>query len=506
MNIAESIKTVFLLMLLCAAVTTETAWSYYSPLKINKKNNLWVDVKNFGAKGDGLTDDSASIQNAINSIKETGGTIFLPTGNYLAYDLTLYSNMRLTGTTNGGSILTYKTGLESGVVGSLIGVNQYDEGTHDPSNNSKNIEIDHITFIGAHLSGFSEFHYLIFLNAISKSSIHNCRFIGFQGDAIYLGQRGKKERHNQHIDIYNNFFDGLDNSNRNGISVIDGNHIKIYNNKFVNVSASNMPGNIDLEPNYSFDIIQNITIDRNHFEKYKGNHGAIGLYLAHDTTWYSTPPKNIYITNNFIGENWFKKNNDKKSTASGGIFVKSLNPLVAVDSPYLNVAISNNTIRNDIIMIGFRGLTLEKNIVNIQRASAHNGYVMIGSLSKNGALIDATIKNNTFIKTGNFNGALTIGEATNIQIIGNKFEDIASNGIGLANYRFQTVKSKNILISKNQFIGSFIYHIYKSPLHATEKLSFQNNFTVASHSIYNTILDWINFKPDQETSLKTNGL
>ena len=76
MNIAESIKTVFLLMLLCAAVTTETAWSYYSPLKINKKNNLWVDVKNFGAKGDGLTDDSASIQNAINSIKETGGTIF----------------------------------------------------------------------------------------------------------------------------------------------------------------------------------------------------------------------------------------------------------------------------------------------------------------------------------------------------------------------------------------------------------------------------------------------
>ena len=202
-----------------------------------------------------------------------------------------------------------------------------------------------------------------------------------------------------------------------------------------------MPGNIDLEPNYSFDIIQNITIDRNHFEKYKGNHGAIGLYLAHDTTWYSTPPKNIYITNNFIGENWFKKNNDKKSTASGGIFVKSLNPLVTVDSPYLNVAISNNTIRNDIIMIGFRGLTLEKNIVNIQRASAHNGYVMIGSLSKNGALIDATIKNNTFIKTGNFNGALTIGEATNIQIIGNKFEDIASNGIGLANYRFQTVKS-----------------------------------------------------------------
>jgi Pectate lyase superfamily protein len=40
-----------------------------------------VDVQDFGAKGDGTTDDRAAIQNAINSL--TSGVVVFPTGNYL---------------------------------------------------------------------------------------------------------------------------------------------------------------------------------------------------------------------------------------------------------------------------------------------------------------------------------------------------------------------------------------------------------------------------------------
>ena len=41
----------------------------------------WVDVKAYGAKGDGTTDDTAAIQAAINALVG-GGTVFLPPGDF----------------------------------------------------------------------------------------------------------------------------------------------------------------------------------------------------------------------------------------------------------------------------------------------------------------------------------------------------------------------------------------------------------------------------------------
>lgn len=41
-----------------------------------------VSVKDFGAVGDGVTDDTAAIQAAIDSVKITGGRVFFPTGTY----------------------------------------------------------------------------------------------------------------------------------------------------------------------------------------------------------------------------------------------------------------------------------------------------------------------------------------------------------------------------------------------------------------------------------------
>jgi hypothetical protein len=42
-----------------------------------------VNVRDFGAKADGKTDDTPAIQRAINSISESGGTIYLPSGIYM---------------------------------------------------------------------------------------------------------------------------------------------------------------------------------------------------------------------------------------------------------------------------------------------------------------------------------------------------------------------------------------------------------------------------------------
>ena len=45
--------------------------------------NNFYNVKNFGAKGDGITDDAPSIRNICNIInKRGGGTLYIPAGTY----------------------------------------------------------------------------------------------------------------------------------------------------------------------------------------------------------------------------------------------------------------------------------------------------------------------------------------------------------------------------------------------------------------------------------------
>ena len=43
---------------------------------------IYYNVKNYGAAGDGTTDDTTAIQNAINAMPNTGGVVFLPPGTY----------------------------------------------------------------------------------------------------------------------------------------------------------------------------------------------------------------------------------------------------------------------------------------------------------------------------------------------------------------------------------------------------------------------------------------
>jgi hypothetical protein len=102
---------------------------------VHQKLQEMISVFDFGAKGDGATDDTTSIQNAINSVQAAkGGTLYFPPGTYnISAPLTVTgSNVMLmgaggdsfhdggtnaypatkivyTGTTNTNSIVTFKT-------------------------------------------------------------------------------------------------------------------------------------------------------------------------------------------------------------------------------------------------------------------------------------------------------------------------------------------------------------------------------------------------------------
>lgn len=53
----------------------------------------WLDVRAFGAVGDGTTDDTSAIQAALNSVPSSGGVVYLPIGVYkVTSDLNLSTN------------------------------------------------------------------------------------------------------------------------------------------------------------------------------------------------------------------------------------------------------------------------------------------------------------------------------------------------------------------------------------------------------------------------------
>lgn len=47
------------------------------------QNSSFANVKGFGAKGDGVTDDTAAIQAAMNAVAAVGGYLFFPAGTYI---------------------------------------------------------------------------------------------------------------------------------------------------------------------------------------------------------------------------------------------------------------------------------------------------------------------------------------------------------------------------------------------------------------------------------------
>ena len=70
------------------------------PQKIEEASFFNVKIVDFGAKGDGVTDDTQAIQQALLSAKNYGGgTVFLPNGNYkITQPLTIPSGVELRGT------------------------------------------------------------------------------------------------------------------------------------------------------------------------------------------------------------------------------------------------------------------------------------------------------------------------------------------------------------------------------------------------------------------------
>ena len=162
----------------------------------NKSGNIImpsISVTEYGAKGDGVTNDASAIQNALDAVSTSGGTICFPKGTYkINASLLFYSNQTLW-FENGASILQgvgtmnnlLRTYSEStwtaynGVHDCLIYGAVFDGGTYTTNNtlvgmsHAKNIVVENCTFKNA----YGTWHNLE-INSSFNVKVINCDFEG----------------------------------------------------------------------------------------------------------------------------------------------------------------------------------------------------------------------------------------------------------------------------------------------------------------------------------------
>lgn len=269
-----------------------------------KQKALVVNVKNFGAIGNGITDDSKAIQNSFNFIKKNGGgTVYFPTGEYLisrtnlagkSWCLVGVDNLTILGEDKKQSILKLAPNQQNFtrmlVLDKVNNVNLLNISFNGNVKDQKN-PLNPNEHLGA-----------VFINSSSNLIIKNCNFTNTGGDGI--GLRGVKKA-SSNVLIDSCYF----NANyRNGITLGSGFQNITISNNFFGSKIDDSP--IDTEPssgkceqvkifNNSFNSPSILTISGyNNYNLAKNFH----LYnnIFNNCSIFLTRAKNVIIENNKI--------------------------------------------------------------------------------------------------------------------------------------------------------------------------------------------------------------
>lgn len=250
-------------------------------------------VKWFGAKGDGITEESALLQKAINAVGK--GEMLVTPGTYVVANLQLKSGVNLTGQGDStilklpanaharsinGSRADANGNYAANVIGTTLnhdGGTWFDNGARARDENNSSYIVSHVTISKLVIDGNKARNTLgdlglnasamgagISLNQASQVLVKNCRLINARMDGIEVGYT--LHGGSDFIIIENCTFE---NNGRTGIALITGKHNKILD---CTIRHSGTGAGIDVEANWDGEV--------NHRHLIKGNYVEGGIALV----------------------------------------------------------------------------------------------------------------------------------------------------------------------------------------------------------------------------------
>jgi hypothetical protein len=210
-----------------------------------------VNVKWFGAKGDGLTDDTITIQSAIAYNKDT----YIPDGTYM-----IKSHTTPSGGTAGLQIPSNIT-ISFATKAFLKAItNDADLYSIMYIANVTNVTINNCNLIGdrdTHTGTTGEFGMGIYMRNSTDVTINGGLITKCWGDGLYLGQQSSVG--GSYNITLNNLI--VDENRRNGISVISVDGLYANNCTFSNTNGTDPQCGIDIEPNNDACYARNIVFN-----------------------------------------------------------------------------------------------------------------------------------------------------------------------------------------------------------------------------------------------------
>ena len=283
--------------------------------KLDKDELPWVRPEDYGAVGDGVHDDKAAIQAAVNSAEAVGGVVLFSDKTYLIDSDTVPTPESPAVGNDDGVIISHSITLRG--TGNNSVLKQSDNSRyillirHSLYSEVEGVTLDGLCFDGptTRQSPYThvehELQHQVAALHVKNLTVKDCTFRAMQGSGLAVGinQWGAidvpSNRNNENINILNNLFDGVDNLQAGGILMGDGTNVLIQGNTFKNIAATNEPGSIDIELDPGsgpYAMVKNFNIVDNKFYDCNTDGNHIRLYIATGTT--SEAPKGFRVSGN----------------------------------------------------------------------------------------------------------------------------------------------------------------------------------------------------------------